>query len=458
MKKETLKTIILTLLIFSSVILSAQLLLNNNAWTDEYSLLSFFQGEETKKNAAVNIKDTGALNSVFSPSSFLLTFTDGRLYYSATQDEGKTLRTPFNETLQKAFQNSKAEPVSEQEWQSALQKPGIYANYYVPVSTVAMSAFLGNTANSAASESAFDQIAICFDPVTAGGTVYLRDSSANKQFRMSVDNTETLLSAFAKYEGVQKQGYAYAFELNLDKKMDDTTVQQNVLLDSYVLLPLEPLTMNVIRSEPITVSDATADEILPLFGHNPKITRKFTDNNGNHLFVNQESTLTINPETGFIEYAAEDGFGILLNGDGSLSSNATGCGKLLDDLFKLFEIDPNVTLFINTPLTDTSKSDYTISFDYLFDGNRIIRDHNSCEIKIKAGKIVHFKASIRNYTFVRETEQLHAIEILDRLYSTQDQAVLTISKLYTGYVDNGGEIPLTWKAGIQGSDRIITVE
>ncbi|MBR3941958.1 MAG: hypothetical protein IKJ55_01255, partial [Clostridia bacterium] len=444
--------------IFSSVILSAQLLLNNNAWTDEYSLLSLLKGDTEKKSQAVNIKDTGALNSVFSPSSFLLTFTDGRLYYSATQAEGKALRTPFNETIQKAFQNNNAETVSEQEWQSALQKPGIYANYYVPVSIDAMSAFLGNSQDSATSRDAFDQIAICFDPVTSGAAVYLRDSSSNKQLRIPVDNTESLFSAFAKYESVQKQGYAYAFELNLDKKMDDASVQQNVLLDSYVLLPLDPMPMNVIRAESVSISDSTADEILPLFGHNPKIARKFTDNNGNHLFVNQESTLTINPETGFIEYAAEEGFGVLLNGDGSLSSNATGCGKLLDDLFKLFEIDPNVTLFINTPLTDSSKSDYTISFDYLFDGNRILRDKNSCEIQIKNGKIVHFKANIRNYTFVRETEPRHAIEILDRLYSMQDKDVLTVNKLYTGYVDEGGEISLTWKAGVQNSDRIITVE
>ena len=458
MKKETLKTIILTLLIFSSVILSAQLLLNNSAWTSEYSLWALFQGEKDNKKEAVDINDTGALSSVFSPSSFLLTFDDGRLYYSATQEEGKNLRVSFNEALKKAFQNNQAATVNEQEWQSALQKPGIYANYYVPISADAMSAFLGNTNHSATSGSSFDQIVICFDLVTSGGTVYFRDSDANKQLRVQIDNTSSLLSAFSKYEAVQKQGYAYAFELNLDKKMADSAVQQNVLLDSYVLLPLEPMTMNVIRSETMTISDTATDGILPLFGHNPKIARKFTDNSGNHLFVNQESTLTINPETGLIEYSAEDGYGIELDGDGSLSSNATGCGKLLDDLFKLFEMDPNVTLFINTPLTDTSKTDYTISFDYLFDGNRIIRDNNSCEIQIKAGKIVHFKANIRNYTFVRTTEQKHAIEILDHLYITQAQDMLTVNELYTGYVDKGGEIPLTWKAGIHGSPEIITVE
>ena len=40
----------------------------------------------------------------------------------------------------------------------------------------------------------------------------------------------------------------------------------------------------------------------------------------------------------------------------------------------------------------------------------------------------------------------------------QDKDVLTVNELYTGYVDKGGEIPLTWKAGVQGSDLIITVE
>lgn len=458
MKKETLKTLILTLLIFSSVILSVQVLLQNASWTTDISLLSLLAGTESEKEEAININDTGALSSVFSPSSFLLTYADGRLFYSSTQQEGKDIRTPFNRILKSALQSENAVTVTEEDWQSALQQQSVYADYFVPVSVDAMSAFLGNTKTARFDTEAFDRIVVCFNPVTSGAEVFLRDSASDKQVSIPVGDATALQTMFDSFANAPKQSYSYAFELNLDKKMDGADVQQNVLLDSYVLLPLEPHAMNIIRAQNVAFNEKNTDRILTLFGYNPKIVRKFTENNGNLLFVDQYSTLSVNPASGQLIYTAESGRGIPLQGDGSLSSNATACGKLLDDLFNLFEMDPNVTLFINTPLTGTAKDKYTVSFEYLFDGNRILSKKNSCEITVDDGKIINFRATIRNYTLVSDAGERHAIEVLDYLYSSMEQDMLVVNELYTGYTQSNGDMPMTWKAGIEGSREIITVE
>lgn len=458
MKKETLKTLILTLLIFSSVILSAQLLLRNASWTDDYNLLAFFTGMNDQKKEAININDTGALSSVFSPSSFLLTYPDGRLYFSSTQQEGKDIRTPFNRILKAALQSGEAETVTEQDWQTAVKEQSVYADFFVPVSIEAMSGFLGNSQKIKFDIPSFDQIVISFNPVTSEADVLLRNSAENGQISLSVSDASALQKVFDSFAKMPKQSYSFAFEINLDKKMEGEDVQQNVLLDSYVLLPLEPHAMNIIRAQNVVFGEKTTDKILQLFNYNPKIVRKFTDNNGNLLFVDQNSTLSVNPETGAIIYTAESGNGIRLQGDGSLSSIATACGKLLDDLFKLFEIDSNVTLFVNTPLTENEKQKYTVSFDYLFDGNRILSKKNSCEITVNDGKITAFHANIKNFVMVADAGERHAIEVLDYLYSTMAQEMLVVNELYTGYNESTTDMPMTWKAGIQGSPKIITVE
>ena len=262
---------------------------------------------------------------------------------------------------------------------------------------------------------------------------------------------------YDKYLDSEKESYAYAFEMNLDKKMDDDFVQQTVLIDSYVLIPVEPVRMNTIHSQKVEFDQDAIDEILALFGYNPKSVRKYTESNGNILFIDSSSTLKLHPATGYIEYTSTESGALSLLGDGKLSSVASASGKLIDDIFKLFSIDKNVTLFINSPLDNDSATDYTITFDYLFAGNVIKNADHSCKIVISNGKIRSFYANVKNYVKLSDTNEENALDVLGNLYSALNQETLVINSLFTGYTDTLGEMSLEWQVMLDGSDEILTV-
>ncbi len=458
MKKETLKTIILTLLIFSSVILSIQIWFVNPAWTQTYSLASFFTAWKPEKDDGLNINVTGAFNSVFSPRAYVFTYNDGRLFFSTTEQEGSAIRDVYNTAIKTAFSAENAVFVTENDWQTMLKSNSIYADYSVPVSINALFDFLGGTTEPSFALTSFNQTVITFDQILTNAYICFRNSTTNQQMRITLTDAQEIRNIFEQYKERSKEDYAYAFEMNLDKKMNETAVQQKVLMNSYILVPLEPVTMNTIRREAVTFSQQTIDGLLELFGYNPKTARKFTESNGTILFVDNKSTLKLNSETGYVEYIAEKDDGLALPGDGNLSSIASGCGKLLDNIYNLFVMDPNVTLFINSPLDTENAERYTITFDYLFNGNSIQNDTHSCKIVVSGGEILEFYATIKNYQMVAVGNQENAQDVLDTLYTNLNQDALLINNLYTGYIDAPGEMPLCWRAEVQGSDEIITVK
>lgn len=457
MKKENLKTIILTLLIFSSVILSIQIWILSPVWSDSQNPSAFFKDFFLKEDG-LTINDTGALGSVFSPRSFVLTFNDGRIILNTTDKDGKDVRSAFNDAIKIALSSGSFSEVAESDWQSMLRSNSIYADYSVPVSLKAFSSFLGSNLNSELTLTSFNQAVITVDSISPVSYICFRNSKENKQLRVQLQNTDALYELFNENAKKTKESYSYAFEMNLDKKVTDTSVQQTVLMDSYVLLPVEPVKMNSIQAEAVEFNDEIIEKILSLFGYNPKTAWKYSETNGNLLFLDSNSTLKLHPATGYIEYKANQGEGITLQGGNQLSSVATSCGKLLDDIFTLFDIDSNVTLFINSPLDNDTGENLVITFDYLFGGNRIQRENHSCEIHITNGVITEFYATVKNYHFVSERGEENSLDVLEKLYLSMNQETLIIDELYTGYTESSGEMPLMWQAKVSGGDDIIIPE
>ena len=453
MRKEKLKTIILTLLIFSSVILSVQIWILNPVWSERIGPKTFIENLFTAQEG-LNINDTGAFDSLFSPRSFVFTYNDGRLFFNTTEQEGEEIRSLFNSSILSALSQKESTEINETEWQTMLKSNSIYADYGVAVSAKALSEFLGGRAEDTGVYS-FDQAVIAFDQIGDASVICFRNSAENKQIKISLPKNQEIREVYSRNSASEKESYSYAFEINLDKKVTESQVQQSVIMDSYVLIPIEPVTMNTIRSKNIEFTEEGTEKVLELFGYNPKIARKFVESNGNVLYIDTSSTLKFYPENGTIEYTASKDGGIRIKGDGNLSSIASGCGKLLDDIGKTFEIDPNVTLFINSPLIENSENAYTITFDYLFNGNSIEQDSHSCEIVVENGKIKSFVGVLVNYEFVAETEKANALDALEALYTTQGQDVLVIDELRTGYVKKEGSMEMQWIATVDGKITVV---
>ncbi|MBR4030838.1 MAG: hypothetical protein IKJ06_05545, partial [Clostridia bacterium] len=403
------------------------------------------------------INDTGAFNSVFSPRAFVLTYNDGRLLFNTTEEKGQEIRNHFNQVILSALSVREGAQVTEAEWQTLLKSNGIYADYSVSVSTKAITEFLGGTPTNLPIL-AFDQAVAVFDSIGNDMSVCFRDSKENKQYRVSLPEQTEVKNQYLRHQSGEKESYSYAFEINLDKKVTGSEVQQSVLMDSYVLVPIEAVEMDIIQSENIEFDEKAIENLQKLFGYNPKIARKFIESNGNILFIDRNSTLKLYPESGSVEYTASADGGLTLAGDGNLSSIVSGCGKLLDDIHKLFETEPSVTLFINSPLTERNDNSYTITFDYLFNGNLIQNDTHSCKIVVQDGKIKSFFATISNYRQVQQAGNANALDAIEALYTAQNKEILVIDDLKTGYVNKKGNMEMQWLATVGGQDKIIAVK
>lgn len=465
MAKEKIKTWLLILLVVSSLFLTGRIYLDQRFWPDGYTLPDGFAATLVSKfmgwlepGESLNINVMGALDSVFSPRRIILSYTDGRLIFNLSKQEGREIRTALNDIIKASLSAQTAVTVDEAEWQSQLRANGVYADFSVPISMQAMARFLNVQTPQSFTLTSFDQIAVAANDFSQSNlSVYFRDSAQNKQMRVSPaiskDEIQTILRHNEKPE---KENYAYAFEMNLDKRVEGEGMEhQKVLFNSYVLLPLDPVQISVITDSGVTLQEEDYTRILKLFGYHVNTVRRFTGTDDSVTFVDSASSLTIRPD-GYLKYqAADESKGLVLGSQSDLTTAALASAKLLDDLISPFTADPAAGLFITSPLNaENETGSYTFSFAYLYNGSEILSPApGAVTITTKNGRLVSLSAYIKNYTQVETAGERSPLDVLDSLYVTvsahQSQDTFTILNLYTGYKESKAEVPLDWIARIE---------
>lgn len=430
-------------------------------WSDDYDFfsvwskkLSSFLGND--KNTT-NINVTGALESVFSPRVAVLSYSDGRVTVNFTDEESKSLRNSINNIIKEALIKNDT-PATKEQWQSALTSKSIYADFSVPVSFDAMSEFLG-VKNNISTFSHFDSMVIVTNNIsnTSLIPVYFCDSNEQKYLSVPVFlNDNTLYTLLDNYSKKEKQNISYAFEINLDKKLD-TNTHQKILFDSYVRINLDPINLNVIERENVDIyNENTVKKIMELFSVEYKTAKKYTQSDLTTLYVDSNCVVTLHPD-GLIEYEATDNKGIKISEDNSVSSCAASSAKILDDLLGCFDISNNTRIFINSPLNEVDKESYTFNFDYLYNSIPIYSEDHGCSIKVDNGRISSLKAYIKNFNLVSKGKESNPLEVIDILYESMGERNIKINDLYFGYFDKRGQITLSWQAQIEGSEDIIII-
>lgn len=460
MSIERIKTLILTLLILICITLGVQVWFEEKLWSEDYNFFSVIFENITSlfkdEKASTNINVTGALDSIFSPRNAVLSYSDGRVTVDFTDEKSKELRNTLNSVIRSSITQN-ASLTSEENWQSALTSQSIFADFSVPVSFNAMGDFLG-VKNTVTSFTSFDKIAVVTNSVSPTGEiqVYFCNSGENKYLVSTIDANDNLNNVYNSYSNKEKHNIAYAFELNLDKKLNEDT-HQKIIFDSYVRLNLDPVNLNIIENEHMDVlNEEIAKNLMKVFNMNYKSSKKYTQSDTTTLYVDSNCTLTLHPN-GIIEYEALEGKGFKVSEDYSLSSSAAGGAKLLDDLFSCLKISENTRIFINSPLVEDEKETYTFDFDYLYDSTPIYSNVHGCTINIKDGRITYLKANIKNYNLVSEGKESNPLDVLDIIYETMGEREIKINNLYFGYFDKNGQTTLSWQVQIEGSDDVLII-
>jgi hypothetical protein len=460
---ERIKTLILTVLIIICITLGVQIWFGEKLWSDDYDFFSvsdknFFSFIFNKDNST-DITVTGAMDSVFCPRSAVLSYTDGRIIVNFTDPASAELREALNYVIKQALSSSETK-VSESEWQSALTAKSVYADFSVLHSFNAMADFLG-TKNTFSAFNDFDKMVIVTNSFSTSRKlpVYFCNTTTNEYLKTEILlEDQSLYQVQDAYSKKEKQNISYAFEMNLDEPINDANNYQKIIFDSYVIIHLDPVYLNIIEQSVLPKSEEKdIKRILEVFGVDYNSAKKYSHSNGTNLYVDKNCAITISPD-GLISYEASDETkGFEVSKDFSVSSCAAGSAKLLDNLLSCYPISPNTRIFINSPLTETEGDKFTFNFDYLYNSTLIYSPNHSAEMLVKKGKLVNLKAYIKSFDLISQGKESNSLEVIDILYQSMGQKDIKINDLYFGYFQKDTETSLSWQAKIEGADEIIII-
>ena len=457
MTKERIKTILLIILVLSSLILSGEIWFGEKLWPEGYDFFSVYQETFIGKiyswfsgdEETLSINDTGALDSIFAPKTTLLSFDEGRLSLDSTDEEGKLVTDKINEVLKESFVSTRLSNINEKDWQEALIQNGIYADYSVLVSVRAMMDFLGCERSTQTLFPSFDQMIILIgDGTRTAIPVYFRNSETEEHYSVITNfSKDNLLEFLSNYATKPMLNLAYSFELNLDKKVVGAgETHQKVILDPYILLPLESMEMNSVKQDYINISD-NSEKILSAMGYNKNTVRRFTRTDTT-LFVDSKSTLTLGKN--YIEYeASSNRSGIQIGTDGNIATAAAGSASLIDKVISCFNINENTKLFISTPLTDEKKEEYTLHFDYHYDAVPVNMGEHGCTVTVRNGNVTYMKLFINSFSEIEKNEASYALDVLEKVYEKAGKDV-QIDELVNGYEKQGDIYRKIWNASVGG--------
>ena len=176
---------------------------------------------------------------------------------------------------------------------------------------------------------------------------------------------------------------------------------------------------------------------------NPNTAKRYTDAEGNIVYVENNSTLMISPE-GVIEYKAKD-LGIILAQSGN---HYNAIAKLNDFLGRIGNLTGgNMGLYLSSKALS---SEDAVTFDYICQGLPVKINLNDIEHAVSAtvidGNMKELRYMVRHYSLSNETvftpEYITAVDDTIQKYSDINGEI-TINKMYLAYVDEGVQETLT---------------
>ena len=417
MKKETIKTIILVLLIANCIQLTGQIWLDKKLWPSGYNFFSYVS----------NIPVIGGIAGLFTSDDEL--FQSEELFDAAALPKrivvnggsarevcyyGDKLYTDVFGYTKTVMESLVSEPVqystvSALQWQSMLKGKSIYINFNFAVDATALGGIYSLDDVSALSHfSTARSIVISPDTVTNGINVCVLDSKSNEivKYFMNFRGSELL-----KYiEGItfgKQLDHAFAFEMGLDSTMDDFSVERRFVLDSMVLFP-----MSISRKDAITLESAfdqnedisfVADKIIATFGYKPSSLRRTVATDGVVTYVENNATVTVDPSGG-VEYTAvtaSRGMPVTKSGKLTARQAAIETINIAKNVWKFSGFPPHNEIRLHSDLSDNNSGTYTVRLVYfaggvpvMFTADNESDDGASIYAEIEDGHLKHFRMEL----------------------------------------------------------------
>lgn len=478
MKKENLKTAVLVLLVFCSVILTVNKWFSEKLWPDGYNffsnLISYFSFEKQTEEKNYYLSK----ENISNPSKIIVNNNEHRSVYTNTSENYYSVLPVIKDILKSGLCEKNFSSVTIDNWKNALKNSSVYISYPVPYDVKTFAAIMDISLTDFGVKS-LKEFIIYFDSEVESSPHLLINDGFGENF---VDvplsfNAEQINEITQKYALSSIGEYPYSFELNFDRKND--SVEQKIVIEPQVVLPIGSGTVSSLTK--INYFDNISEEksvympILRSFGFNTTNIKKYVDTDNSIVFAENYGSIHMYND-GLLEYRAlDDTKGI------SLSSSEIGNNDdFYDDFINCIEFvntvwdtslsAHNMNINLSSLTNDKSDNSFKITIDYYTDGMEVISKlpktdsheqiNHAIEITVKNSSVVSYRQIVNGYNLNDDkVEQMNVIEALDILMSTDNIKSDTITDLYLAYTQNDDSsliIPCWVAKTSENEIRIIT--
>lgn len=481
MFSERVKSIILSLLILSSLLMTGQIWFNKKLWPDGYDFFVIYENTllgkifgtsdneenmQSRDKIVLPIKMVASTISDFDNVSYVLT-ENKEEFNTAFGYVREVLTAVFNKDFKNVI------TTNEEEWQQNININGIYIDFGITYNTLTFADFIdaGNTKLVANINEVREFVIAPGDSVTNDVVLFIKDAKTGSiyKFYSGVSKNE-LTGLLQRLAGKATKDNNFSFSLRADKP---TGIAGEVLFDPYMLLNQRTQqTTDVISKNPllrgsgehIEFNNAIIEKILNAFQINSNTVKKHMDANSTLVYVDDRATLKISRQ-GIIEYKSMAGArGLQLSTAKDVNNSVVKSARLgADFMDKVMRACNGSAQGIRLASFAKNQSSIKLGFDYTHEGLPVKLENNGfcVEIEMEGGYLKSYIHYIRSYevtSVVANNVSTYAAADLLYNYLPNRQDAFLIKDMYLAYVDdmNEGEKKAQWVAKVNGLDGFIT--
>ena len=470
-RREFFKTVILTLLVISSVILASKIWFTEELWSDDYNSFSYKPTFFSKlfsffgKEAAVSSLD---YNQIFFPKQIMLSKGENSVLIKPTDNSYNEFSEDIKLLLSDMFKDFTLNSSTEEEFKKACRSASIFVDFYNYTSLNMLGDYFDAPENSQTDNiNEVRQLLISVDEPF----VFLRNSSDKKVYRIDFKTDITQISEkienmLNKSKNVGKL-YTFAFENSFDVPSSDPNAQSRLLLEPYIIINIAGGTLPHTETQVLSGDEGKFNELLSCFNMSTSTSRSFTDTEGTVNFVENYSTLKLGND-GKLEYNCVNASKGIYLGDGITSDYnlIKKAGEFLENINALYPL-PDGNQYVFNRISENNGK-YEIHFDITYNGIPVLlnpEDGNTpvsnAVIEIENSRIIgysQFFIALRSTG--KKTEVKFMINALDEFYSTYDTSNnpgLVITDMYNTYyyTPSNGTTETKWVVALSNSDHVI---
>lgn len=438
MKKEFFKTVVLTFLVISSLVLSANIWYEKELWSMDYSSFVYSLKNILRRDSVSNFSDIDELMRLCKFSPEFVSFTYGSkkmVLYDASPGFSEAYQTA-SEILASLEKEGGMVSITDEEYLNAYKTNSMMLKFPSDISLQELmnrdDAFFDLT-----KEAKVSALVVGIDD---SQTNYLsfRDTATGHAYRMPVKSSVNIEGIRQKIEA-SNQNASFAFELNFDRKQDDA---ERILFQRLVPITLGDHSLRDIELKPITYS-SQYDSIFKTFRIVKNSARTYRDKENTIHFIENRSTLKIFESGAFSFEADEKESGIQLNG----RAEEDAVVEFVNLLYQNLASESEAFLAVSSKQATGAGTCYEFGYRTK---NGVIhgKDQPFLSVTVEDGAIMKFAQQLYSVAFTGGTETITGvIEAYDFLYNQPDfpeKSKLSIQSMQPCHILTEGVLKCGW--------------